>query len=209
MCITSFSKVTQMRSLDNKWLEQEARSITQHSSIHREEPTEVEYETFIDEKRSSSHMDLEAQTYNVHVDHLFEIAESIVALKHRKFRICADAVMGSSPVVMLIFFWFLIHASTMADLAHYFKWLEAFVSLVHLMGFGLNLQYYRTTVAVKNLRDGVNLNKHDICKLGTIPRLIVGAVCFSVLFSILHALSCLDDYELCIPKNFSMAETSP
>lgn len=172
-----------MRGLEERWLDREARNAIPYQS-------KTESSQFPNEKSLSSDVDLESQMSTVQDDRLLEIAKLIVALKFRSIRICLDVLLVAACVLFTGFLCVVIYYPQIITFSGSGLILQLVTSLLYFVTLSQNRQHYITTVVVRNLRNGINLNKHDICKIGLVPQLLFLLACALTYFSVVFVFFC-------------------
>ena len=171
-----------MRGLEERWLDREVRNAIPYQS-------KIESSQFPNEKRSSVDTDLELQMSTIQDDRLLEIAKLIVALKYRKVRIGRTVILVVAFVIFTGYSWLVVSSPGLFPFAGYALILQLVTSLLYFVTLSQNRQHYITTV-VRNLRNGINLNKHDICKIGLVPQLLFLLACALTYFSVVFVFFC-------------------
>lgn len=172
-----------MRGLEERWLDREARNAIPYQS-------KTESSQFPNEKTSSVDTDLERQMSTIQDDRLLEIAKLIVALKYRKVRIGRTVILVVAFVIFTGYSWLVVSSPGLFPFAGYALILQLVTSLLYFVTLSQNRQHYITTVVVRNLRNGINLNKHDICKIGLVPQLLFLSACALTYFSVAFVFFC-------------------
>ncbi|KAI5953928.1 hypothetical protein CANMA_004767 [Candida margitis] len=197
MCYTSFPKVARMKSLEDRAAKMDITNDACNKSKDNHTPFIVETSgNFYGSNEKTPLIDLEGQreAEKEDADPLREIAELIVASKMKKIKLYQK-----------VFVWFVIALGISRSLWMFilnirYELSEVFTSKYYLgvlsslyifRGVAINLQHYLITVTLRNLQNSNDLNQHNVCNIGCLPRLMFGiGYSLSISWSLWVALFC-------------------
>lgn len=189
-----------MRNLDNKAADSEQSINTCKNFNEKNTPCLAQAKITDVTSKIGSDVDLEAQKDRQLKDPLLEVAELIVALKLKKLKYFERLF-----ALFVIALWF-ARPLWLSQLDFKYEILDEYLSrstgvipsLILFLSPLLKLQHCMNTTTLKNLRNGVNLNKHDICNIGNGTKCLFGtwwflSMCWSLWVTLFCPTALLND----------------